>query len=56
MASLTRPSTASQTLNSFERFKGIGITAIEVLPANKVKKTIKENNDRQKATKVHGNA
>ena len=39
---LTRPSTATQAKNSLERFKGIGITDIEILPANKVKKVIVE--------------
>ena len=35
---LTRPSTAAQAKNSLERFKGIGITDIEILPATKAKK------------------
>ena len=54
--SLTRPSTAMQARNSLARFMGIGITGIEILPANKVKKTIKEYNDREKKTKVPCNA
>ena len=39
---LTRPATATQARNSFERFKGIGITDIEIQPVSKVKKTIVE--------------
>jgi len=54
--SLTRPSTATQARNSFEGLKGIGITGIEILPANKYKKTIEEYNDREKETKVPCNA
>ena len=38
LVKLTRPSTAAQARNSFEGFKGIGITNIIILPANKVKK------------------
>lgn len=38
LVKLTRPSTAVQARNSLEGFRGIGITAIEILPANKVKK------------------
>jgi len=39
LVKLTKPATAKQARNSFERFLGIGITDIEILPANKVKKT-----------------
>jgi len=42
LVKLTKPATAMQAKNSLERFKGIGITDIEILPANKVKKPIVE--------------
>ena len=56
LVKLTRPSTATQARNSLERFKGIGITGIKILPANKAKKTIEEYNDREKETEVPCNA
>ena len=56
LVKLTRPSTALQARNSLERFKGIGITGIKILPANKAKKTIEEYNDREKETEVPCNA
>ena len=37
LVKLTRPSTAVQARNSLEGFWGIGITAIEILPASEVK-------------------
>ena len=37
LVKLTRPSTAVQARNSLEGFKRIGITAIEILPAGKLK-------------------
>ena len=40
LVKLTKPATAKQARNSFERFLGIGITDIEILPANKVKKAL----------------
>tara|TARA_Y100000296_G_C5018768_1_gene178775 strand:- start:343 stop:564 length:222 start_codon:yes stop_codon:yes gene_type:complete len=42
LVKLTKPATATQARNSLERFKGIGITDIEILPANKVKKALLE--------------
>lgn len=42
LVKLTKPATATQAKNSFERFRGIGITDIEILPANKVKRALLE--------------
>ena len=38
---LTRPASAKQTYNSFERFKGIGIKDIEIVPVKNIKRQSK---------------